>query len=486
MSGYHFATETGTSSGPSCSSSSTARLRARCAPSSRTACARPSATGALAAGARLPRLARARRRPRRLAAAGRRRLRAAARRGLPRRPRGAPARTSPRRRARRRAAPRRSAARAAAFDFFPGCPDLSAFPRARVAARAARGAARRARRRASATPTRAARRSCAARWPATCGACAASSPTPESIVVCAGVAQGFALLAARCSARARRIDVEDPGPAAAPRRSSRTAACELRGAARGRATAPRRGAAGARGARSAGAVLVTPAHQSPDGRRCSRRAARARSCAGRASGDALVDRGRLRRRVPLRPRAARRAAGARADRVVYLGIGQQDARARRCGSAGWSLPERAASSASCGEGARRPRHARRSTSSRSRGCSSAAPTTATCARRAGATAPAATRSWRGRRATCRAPASPASPPGCTRSCGSAAPVDALALAAAAAAQLASASTRSASPTSSRAGSDDGARPGLRQPARAGDRGGHPQARGRAGGPAKGR
>ena len=85
------------------------------------------------------------------------------------------------------------------------------------------------------------------------------------------------------------------------------------------------------------AVLVTPAHQSPTGTALS---------AAQAGGPAGVgplargarDRGRLRRRVPLRPPAARGAAGARPGPRGVHGDGQQDAGARLFGWAGWCCP----------------------------------------------------------------------------------------------------------------------------------------------------
>ena len=114
---------------PSCCSSSTARRPPAAARPARGRPARGGPLGRLAA-ARGCRHAGARGRPRRLAAAGRGRLRAAARRGLPAalgagRARSWP--TAPQRRGGARG--RAPAPRARAFDFFPGYPDLPAFPR---------------------------------------------------------------------------------------------------------------------------------------------------------------------------------------------------------------------------------------------------------------------------------------------------------------------------------------------------------------------
>ena len=125
--------------------------------------------------------ARAGRRPRRLAAAGGRRLRAAARRGLPRR--AARSGHVRRRRGRRRRRRRRSSTqpRPLAFDFFPGYPDLAAFPR-RAWLRALRETLREAPDRALRLPRPARRAGAAARAGRAPAARARRRRRPETIV----------------------------------------------------------------------------------------------------------------------------------------------------------------------------------------------------------------------------------------------------------------------------------------------------------------
>ena len=126
-------------------------------------------------------------------------------------------------------------------------------------------------------------------------------------------------------------------------------------------------------------------------------------------------RGRLRRRVPLRPRAGRRAAGARARSRRLPGHGVEGPRARaaaglaRVARRAWSSPSPATRRSTTPA-------SRSSSSSSSRDCSTRPPTTATCASRAGATGSAATRSRPRWPSIFRARAWRAWPPGCTRSC----------------------------------------------------------------------
>ena len=211
------------------------------------------------------------------------------------------------------------------YDFFPGNPDLAGFPAAGLAAGACGRSCARRPTAPSGTPIRAARSSCGARWPGICGACAASSRT--SI--------GRRLLGRRAGAsrcwRARsgrpRMAVEDPGlplHRADPRRQRRVAAAAARGRARRAASRSWRRSA-ASGAPPA-AVLVTPAHQSPTGVALSPAAPRA-SCSPGPPSARAGRRGRLRRRVPLRPPAAGGAAGPGPRPRGVHGHGQQDARA---------------------------------------------------------------------------------------------------------------------------------------------------------------
>ena len=204
---------------------------------------------------------RARRRSGGLAPAGSRRVRAAARRGLSRRARGL---GNVRRGCRGAAAapvgdPR---ARAPAFDFFPGHPDLVTFPR-RSWLRAMRDALREASAASARLPRRARRAGAAAGARRAPAARARSGCRPAPIVVCAGAAQGFALLAQAIGGGAHRG--RGPRAAAAPRdpRSSERRWSRFRSTRRGRAcrSSPPDGTASG----AIDAVLVTPAHQSPTG-----------------------------------------------------------------------------------------------------------------------------------------------------------------------------------------------------------------------------
>ena len=151
---------------------------------------------------------------RRLAARRRRRLRAARRRGLPEPAAGRPAarRPSAAAVARGDATPRRRApAPPPRYDFRPSVPDVSTFPRDRVAALAARGARDDRRTPTSATATRAASTRCAPRSPTTSAACAAWSPTRRASSSRAATRRGSASSAARSRrGGARRIALEDP------------------------------------------------------------------------------------------------------------------------------------------------------------------------------------------------------------------------------------------------------------------------------------
>jgi len=148
------------------------------------------------------------------------------------------------------------------FDFFPGYPDLAGFPR-RAWMRALRETLRDAPDRAFGYPDpRGAtelRRALAEHLRRVRGVFA----DPESIVVCAGAAQGFVLLV-RALRAGVRIAVEDPGLPA------HRAILAAQGARLVALPVDERGArvhelAAAPGAHPPDAVLVTPAHQSPTG-----------------------------------------------------------------------------------------------------------------------------------------------------------------------------------------------------------------------------
>ena len=150
---------------------------------------------------------------------------------------------------------------------------------------------------------------------------------PDELVVTCGYTQGLWLTCRALKARgarrgrgrgpvARRLLGDDP-----LRRAWRSSGVPVDEHGVRRRRAGRR-----RGARHARAPV-------PD-----RRGARARAAARAAGVGRDRDRGRLRLRVPLRPRAGRHAAAARARPRRLPRHGVEDARARRCGSAGCVAP----------------------------------------------------------------------------------------------------------------------------------------------------
>ena len=260
--------------------------------------------------------ARARGPARGLARDRRRGVRAAGRRGLPRQP--------ARRRDARGAVGDRGAvhapdgrARAAAeFDFRPGRPDVSEFPRAVWLRSLRRALLRGAERSADATSAGTGSRSCAIALATYLNRARGTAADPADVVICSGFAQGLgAHRAGRCAARgARRVAVEDPSDP------------EYRATlARGRPRLGRRSRRRARPARRpAGRRSTSTASSSrpPTSTRpaaCCRPTAGRRSPTGRRARGALDRRGRLRRRVPLRPRADRRDPGPAPGPVVYAG-----------------------------------------------------------------------------------------------------------------------------------------------------------------------
>ncbi len=154
-------------------------------------------------------------------------------------------------------------ARQLAFDFFPGYPDLSSFPR-RVWLRALREVLRSAPDRALGYPdprgAEPLRRALAGHLSRVRGVVA----DPESIVICAGAAQGFGLLAGALGGG--EIAVEDPGMPvhrsilAAHGAQLRALPVDEHGARPQQLPAP-----GTAQAAAIVAALVTPAHQSPLG-----------------------------------------------------------------------------------------------------------------------------------------------------------------------------------------------------------------------------
>ena len=149
-----------------------------------------------------------------------------------------------------------------AFDFFPGNPDLATFPRGawlRVLRETLREAPDRAFGYPDARGAAELRRALSEHLRRVRGVVA----DPRSIVVCAGAAQGFALLAQAIGGG--RIAVEDPGlpPHRAILAAHGASLVALPVDAQGARVQELTGLTGAEGAIDA--VLVTPAHQSPTG-----------------------------------------------------------------------------------------------------------------------------------------------------------------------------------------------------------------------------
>ncbi len=199
-----------------------------------------------------------------------------------------------------------------AFDFFPGYPDLASFPR-RQWLRAMRETLRDAPDRAFGYPhpngAPALRRSLAEHLRRVRGVVAG----PDSIVICAGAAQAFALLAATLAGR--EMAVEDPGLPAHRQILSAHGASLVPLPVDGH---------GARvellrqSDRDIGSVLVTPAHQSPTGVALSP-ARRAELLAWAAEHDAYVieDDYDAEYRYDRAPLGAMQ--GLAPDRVIYTG-----------------------------------------------------------------------------------------------------------------------------------------------------------------------
>jgi GntR family transcriptional regulator / MocR family aminotransferase len=205
--------------------------------------------------------------------------------------------------------------RAARFDFFPGYPDLSGFPRG-AWLRALRETLREAPDRVLGYPdprgAGALRRALAGHLRRVRGLAA----DPESIVICTGAAQGFALLATVL--RDRTMAVEDPG--LAPHR----AILEAHGARLLALPVDEHGAcvgelaALARREGEIASVLVTPAHQSPTGVALSpARRARLMGWAGETGALVIEDDYDAEFRFDRAPLGAMQ--GLAPDRVIYMG-----------------------------------------------------------------------------------------------------------------------------------------------------------------------
>ena len=227
--------------------------------------------------------------------------------------------------------------------------------------RCARRVARR-RRPTSATAIRAGPRRCARCWRHICVACAAQWPTPSAIVICAAGSRRGSTSSLRSLAREGDSagGVEDPGD------DEYFVIC-------GRAR-HRGGAGGDRRARDRSRC----AHRERRGRRDpdpdapvpDRHSAGVRAPPGAGElGDRTERddrRGRLRRRVPLRPRSGRRAAGPRPGTGGADRHGEQVAGAVAAAGLG-GVPGRTARGGERGEAARATGVRRVCSSSRSRG-----------------------------------------------------------------------------------------------------------------------
>ena len=347
--------------------------------------------------------ARARRRPRRR----HRGLRAAHGRGLSGSRQGAPTRVA---RACRRAGAGRGGTASPvrrASTSAPARPTSRSSRAPRGPRPCARGCATRPTR-ASATATRAAPPSCAAALATYLGRVRGVAADPETVMVTSGLTQGLALTCRALAARGvRRIAVEEPGSAdlRAPLAAAglEWVAVDVDGDGLDVAALERS---------DVGAVLVTPAHQYPTGVVLApQRRAALLAWAARATRFVLEDDYDAEYRYDRPPVGALQGLDPRARRLRELD--QQDARARRCGSAGSSRRRRCVEAIEH-EKATDDRGTPVLDAARARrSCSSAARSTATCAARGWSTAAGATRSSPRSRVISPSCSRGARPPGCT-------------------------------------------------------------------------
>ena len=203
------------------------------------------------------------------------------------------------------APPRPRGVRAApVHNLMPGSPDVSELPAHRVGGLHPPGADRGAHRSPADGRSRAAGPSCATHSPNTWRGRAVSATSPDTIVICAGVRHAVELLARVLRADAGRSPSRRTGCSSSAKRSPRWRCrrCPSASTNAGRSSTTSSGL-------DAPAVLLTPAHHNPFGDVAASGPARRRGRVGPAH-RRLHLRGRLRRRVPLRPPAGRRAAGA--------------------------------------------------------------------------------------------------------------------------------------------------------------------------------
>ena len=303
----------GTNRGPvpiwSCSSRSTGTAASRSIGSSSAALRGAIRDGRLAAGTSCRRAARSRpARASRAASSSRRTSSSSPRATSSSRPGGATRVARGRQHAGRRAAPSRSRA-TCAFDFRPGRPGRHRVPARRPGCDRSAASSRGAGRAASRTSADAASRSCGSPSRRYLNRVRGTAADPSRVVICTGFAQGLGLtsraLAAtrRAADRRRRGSVGRRVPGDDRRRRAWRSWPRSRSTTTG-SVVDRLDAA------DADAVVVTAAHQYPTGGVLppERRAALVAWAERRGAHD---HRGRLRRRVPLRPRADRRAPGPR-------------------------------------------------------------------------------------------------------------------------------------------------------------------------------
>ena len=236
-------------------------------------------------------------------------------------------------RGRRAGAAARGRRRARArFALQPGRPRPDVVPAGRLVERPAAGPARRSRRDARLRRSARTAATCASSSPRTSRGRAGCAPIPSSWSSCAGFRHGLSLVARALGAR-RGARARDGGSvrAAAPRdrRGERPGAST-----RSRWTRGARAPTCSRGHRPA-AVACSPRAPVPDRRRAASRPAGGRDRVGGATGGLVVEDdydGELRYdRQPVGALQALAPAQRRLRRHR-----QQDARARACGSAGWS------------------------------------------------------------------------------------------------------------------------------------------------------
>ena len=237
-----------------------------------------------------------------------------------------------------------------------GRPDLAAFPRARLACGGCAGLCASCPTPRSATAIRAGTRRSGRRWPSSSGATRGRRRRPRARRRLRRACPGADRRPARAAARlgARRVAVEDPGWRGQPRAARRRRAGVVAGRRWTSDGHRRRRARRADGPSSCHAGAPVPDRR---GARA-RAAARARRLGPRAGALIVEDDYDAEYRYDREPVGAVQALAP--DRVRLRRLGEQDARARRCGSAGSCARAGSPRDARRREGPRRPRDAGRS------------------------------------------------------------------------------------------------------------------------------